>query len=180
MWTILEGILCQGSAVEAFLSFFKCVQIYSIVFQSRESARKGATKVARSQGMVAAYFNIAAILFALLMAILMTGLVIGLYGETWAFNKCYRRGEWGGEEGGREGGGIGAMEMEMGEEGGGGGQSLRWRRKVGVGERWGEGDGGGRWGWGKEVGGREVGVGGGGREVGVREGGGAGRYGNGR
>lgn len=44
--------------------------------------------------MVAAYLNIAAIMFALVMGLLLTGLVIGLYGKTAAFNDCYETGEF--------------------------------------------------------------------------------------
>lgn len=61
--------------------------------QSQASARSGAIKVARSQGIAAAYLNVATILFALILAIVVTGLVVGLYGPTYAIQNCIDRGK---------------------------------------------------------------------------------------
>ena len=58
--------------------------------QSKKSALIGAVKVARKQGMIAAYLNVAAIVAALVVACLAMGLVLGLYGPLYARAQyCY-------------------------------------------------------------------------------------------
>lgn len=55
--------------------------------QSKKNATVGAIdcKVAKKQGMIAAYLNIAAIVAALLVACLVIGLVLGLYGPKYMY-----------------------------------------------------------------------------------------------
>ena len=51
--------------------------------QSEKSAQSGAIKVARSQGMTAAYLNVAAIVASLVVACVVMGLVLGLFGPVY-------------------------------------------------------------------------------------------------
>ena len=63
--------------------------------QSKKNAAIGAVKVARKQGMIAAYLNIAAIIAALVVAFLVMELALGLYGPVHVqeeFCKEYRSG----------------------------------------------------------------------------------------
>ena len=64
--------------------------------QSKKSSLIGAVKVARKQGMVAAYLSVAAIIAALVVACLVMGLVLGLHGPVYArLQYCnYRRGSY--------------------------------------------------------------------------------------
>ena len=52
--------------------------------QSKKNAGGGAIKVARRQGIVAAYLNIIAIIASLVVACVVMGLVLGLYGPIYA------------------------------------------------------------------------------------------------
>ena len=47
----------------------------------------GAVKVAKKQGMIAAYLNVIAIVAALVVACLVMGLVLGLYGPVYTRNQ---------------------------------------------------------------------------------------------
>ena len=55
-----------------------------LFIQSKKSALIGAVKVARKQGMIAAYLSVAAIVAALVVTCLVMGLVLGLYGPVYA------------------------------------------------------------------------------------------------
>ena len=69
---------------------FVCIRL-----QSRKSAVDGAIKLAKKQGMIAAYLNVIAIVAALVVACLVMGLVLGLYGPVYTQNQfCndYRNG----------------------------------------------------------------------------------------
>ena len=65
----------------------------SVPLQSQNSAKLGAIKAARSQGMVAAYLSCTAAVFALILATILTGLVVGLYSGTYYLNQCLEKGE---------------------------------------------------------------------------------------
>ena len=52
--------------------------------QSKKNAQTGATKVARRQGITAAYLNVSAIIASLVVACVVMGLVLGLYGPIYA------------------------------------------------------------------------------------------------
>ena len=69
----LENLL-----VAIYYQYLVCVYI-----QSRKSAVDGAVKVAKKQGMIAAYLNVIAIVAALVVACLVMGLVLGLYGPVY-------------------------------------------------------------------------------------------------
>ncbi len=56
--------------------------------QSQQSNSLGQTKLARQQGMIAAYLNIFAIIFSLVLAMLGTGLTLGLYLPMYYGEKC--------------------------------------------------------------------------------------------
>lgn len=56
--------------------------------KSRSALSGGSVKDARWYGVISAYLNIAAILFALLLAIVLTGLVIGVSLEQYTVNRC--------------------------------------------------------------------------------------------
>ena len=65
----------------------------TLSMQSKKNARIGAVKVARKQGMIAAYLSVAAIVAALVVACLVMGLVLGLYGPVYAREQyCIRMG----------------------------------------------------------------------------------------
>ena len=48
----------------------------------------GSIKLARNQGMVAAYLNFFAVIIAFVVALLVTGLVIGLYSPVYYLEQC--------------------------------------------------------------------------------------------
>ena len=60
--------------------------------QSSKSAKMGDIKLARRQGMIAAYLNFVAIVLALVVALVVTALVVGIYGKDWSLNKCLKKG----------------------------------------------------------------------------------------
>ena len=61
------------------MQIFMCGSI-----QSKKSSLIGAVKLARKQGMIAAYLSVAAIIAAPVVACLVMGLVLGLYGPVYA------------------------------------------------------------------------------------------------
>ena len=58
-----------------------------LLLQSKKNAKDGAIKEARTQGIIAVYLNITAIVGALLLATVAMGLVFGLYGETYKLSR---------------------------------------------------------------------------------------------
>ena len=78
-----------------FTSSYFIINIWYASIQSGKSAVNGAVKVAKKQGMIAAYLNVIAIVAALVVACLVMGLVLGLYGPVYTRNQfCndYRNG----------------------------------------------------------------------------------------
>ena len=60
--------------------------------QSSKSASMDAIKQARTQGMIAAYLNFAAIITALALATVMIGLVVGIEAREYSLRMCINRG----------------------------------------------------------------------------------------
>ena len=60
--------------------------------QSSKSAKANSIKLARSQGMIAAYLNAAAVVFALVVAFVVSAAVIDANAESYIMDKCIRRG----------------------------------------------------------------------------------------
>ena len=67
-----------------------CVHVHSQ--QSKKNSKIGAKALARKQGVIAAYLNIIAVVFALVVAVVCTGLVIGLYGPEYTLQQCINKG----------------------------------------------------------------------------------------
>ena len=75
---------------------YQCL-LQTVFTQSKKSAVIGAVKVAKKQGMIAAYLNVAAIIAACVVACLVLGLVLGLYGPVYVqeqFCNDYRNGKF--------------------------------------------------------------------------------------
>ena len=62
--------------------------------QSSKSANVDAIRQARTQGMIAAYLNIAAIISALIFAAVVIGLVVGIEGREFSLQMCINRGRF--------------------------------------------------------------------------------------
>lgn len=60
--------------------------------QSQSSARMGDIRLARDQGIVSAYLNVTAIIFALVVAAIAIGVTIGVYGPTYYLQQCIQIG----------------------------------------------------------------------------------------
>ena len=84
-------MICENRTSREFptVSIF-IINILILVYirlQSRKSAVDGAVKLAKKQGMIAAYLNVIAIVAALVVACLVMGLVLGLYGPVYTRNQ---------------------------------------------------------------------------------------------
>ncbi len=79
-----------GNEVTFSPCMFVCLSCFSLMClaQSRESNSLGQTKLARHQGMIAAYMNIIAIIVSLVLAMLAIGLSLGIHLPEYYLSKC--------------------------------------------------------------------------------------------
>ena len=72
--------------------FHNIIIVTHTQIQSSKSANVNAIKQARTQGMIAAYLNFAAVITALALATVVIGLVVGIEARDYNLRMCINRG----------------------------------------------------------------------------------------
>jgi len=84
-FTLITAIFCGFFSP---LTLMFTIPAYIFSRKSQLSAKMGDIRLARDQGMVSAYLNVTAVIFALVIAAVAIGVAIGVYGPTYFLQQC--------------------------------------------------------------------------------------------